>query len=177
MGLSDFMASAEAQSNIVTFGRDRQVANPLTINITENGEYNVAPYAKAIVNVEGYKNYKETFTGKANNLNIDDAFSVDLASGNVSAYIEIDTSPLQMGINKVTAWLYSNGGSNVYLLAGFVQTTLEASSVINVSWVHGSPSYARALMAGNVVDMSAYLSMLDYTMTVYHHTMPEDEEP
>lgn len=173
------IANAEAQDAIVTFGRDMSVAESTTMTITENGTYDVRKKAQVIVEVEGNPNYKETFTGKSDKLEAYEGFHDDLVAGNASAYIKIDVTPLQMGQNYIDGWLYSYANQNYFLLAGLIGSTVAASKLVNILWNYstGDCGNAVAMTGGQIMDLTAYMSMLDYTLTVYHHPMPEDEEP
>lgn len=175
MGLSDFMAQTEAQSNIVTFGRDLQTVTPTTLEITENGEYDVRYYAKVDVNVEGNPNYKEVLTGTANKLELPDGLNVDIGAGDATAYLSLDLSALSLP--NIYGPLWINGGA--YALAQFWAGASLANCLgFDIEWAvaDGTAQSAKALMAGNLTDMSAYLAAIPYELTVYHHKMPEDED-
>lgn len=176
MGLSDFMAQSEAQSNIVTFGRDRQVANPLTIEITENGEYNVSLYTKAVVDVPGTVNTKEVLTGTANKLEIPAETLAELQSNDANAFIEIDMSSLPLGISSISGPVYFPGSYYTLTYLGTSDGTLANAQGYDVRWstTDGSVGSAYALMGGNLTDMSTYMSMFPYQLTIYHHPMPEE---
>lgn len=176
MGLSDFMAQTEAQSNIVTFGRDLQTVTPTTLEITENGEYDVRYYAKVDVNVEGNPNYKEVLTGKANELEISEETAQELLNGDANAEIVIDTSPLQMGITSIEGPLLCVNSIAYTMMFADLKETVAECNCYQIGWAisDGTAYAARGLMGGNILDMTAYLSLLDYTLTIYHHKMPEE---
>ena len=169
------IANAEAQDAIVTFGRDMSVAESTTMTITENGTYDVRKKATVIVEVEGNPNHKEVRTGKSNVLDMSAQEVSDLANGNISAFISIDISPLQMGVDVLNAWL-SSFGLFIDLNGGAINSSVALANIINIVWDgdNGACTKAEALTGGNVMDLSAYMSMLDYTLTVYHHPMPEE---
>lgn len=184
MGLSDFMASAEAQSNIVTFGRDRQVASPLTIEITENGEYNVAPYAKAIVDVQGGtgSNHKETVTGTCNSLALPEGFADLMATGDASAIVTINLGLLDPDMGETPIVLQAMGDIAMATL-GQIGEDVATSTVFSILWniepgeSYGAVENAGALIGGNVQDVTAMASLVPYKLDLYYHTMPAETEP
>ena len=168
------ISNTEAEPNIVKFGRDRS-PNTTTLQITENGEYDVRNYLKADVNVEGNPNYKETLTGTANALQISEETATELSSGeDASAFIMIDTSALQMGIPYISGPLIKNG---IYWCMTYaeVKSTVAECNCYDIRWsiLDGSISSAKGLMGGNILDMSPYMSLLPYVLKIYHHKMPE----
>ena len=184
MGLSDFMAQTEAQSNIVTFGRDRQVASPLTINITENGEYNVALYAKAVVDVQGGtgSNHKETVTGTCDSLALPEGFADLMATGDASAIVTINLGLLDPEMGDTPIVLQALGNS-AFATLGQIGEDAATSTVFSIIWniepgeSYGAVDYARALMGGNVQDVTMMASFVPYSLALYYHTMPEEAEP
>lgn len=173
-----FIANTEADQMIKTFGRDRS-PNTTTLQITENGEYDVRAYVKAIVNVEqGSTNTREILTGKANQLQLSAetiaALQTASTTGDIDAFIMIDTSPLQMGIDSIAGplWYTPQGLSLMYFEAGEDVASCNAYEVL---WdtVDGAISSAAALMGGSLVALTPYMSLLDCYLWINHHPMSE----
>lgn len=173
------ISNTEADTNIVKFGRDRSGNNPSTLEITQNGEYDVRYYAKVDVNVDANPNYKEVLTGKANKIELPEGFLTELNAGDANAEIVIDTSPLQMGINRIDGPIFNAGDELVLSYFNAAGGSVATAVGFEVRWdeINGECTRSNGMMAGNLIDISAYMSLLDYTLTIYHHRMPEDEEP
>lgn len=172
MGLSDFMAQTEAQSKIVTFGRDLQTYRPTTLEITENGEYDVRYYAKVDVNVEGNPNHKETLTGTCNSFVLPEGFATDMEAGDASMSLIIDATTI--GFGEIPVAVQSISGQ---LQASFsaISSTLEESVCVMALWdTDGSLLTFNAIMGGMVVDLSSSASTIGYTATLYYHKMPDE---
>lgn len=177
MGLSDFMASADAQSNVVTFGRDMSMAEPTTMTITENGTYDVRKKATVIVDIDANPNYKEVLTGTANKLEAPDGLANDIGNGDATAYIKLDVSALGLPVSSLQGPLQASGSSSKYVFSQFVAgANLAASLGFDIEWSKsdGTGQSAKGLMGGNLTDMSAYLAAVPYELTIYHHKMPEE---
>lgn len=92
-----------------------------------------------------------------------------LGSGNA-------TATLRFQFNGLTAMLplASNDGTNIYGSSADVQPTLSDSGAAAVDWDSGGDiSSARAIMGGQVADMTAYAPGLPSYLEIYWHPMPD----
>lgn len=170
------LGQTEAETRIVKFGRDRQ--NPTTITITENGEYDVRDYFRAVVNVQGgggggdNPNTKEIVTGYCSSIPITEELLSEIASGDASALITIDLSALGQG--EFTFPLVPQTGFALASVAALGSSVAE-SMALYVTWQSdGSLSDAKVLTMGNIMDLSAFFGNYEYSMVIYHHPMPEE---
>lgn len=123
-------------------------------------------------------NYVEVITEKLDTLfaSTDEITELINAIDSKSATAILDTAAnAALGLPASHQASTTFGGEQLAFCGAIIYPSLSESRATDIRYtIYGNFSYAMAIMSGNVVDITTYAHMIDATLTIIHHPLPEN---